>query len=363
MPSTPAPARTAPWPRLLAAALALCCALLGLSAAPALAAPAAPALSSCASPQQCLTIKSLSNGRQLDVQNGTMGDGAYIVTNSAPGYHQSWHLSVDPSDFTFTIVNNDTGKCIDLAFFTPALRQQTCAGQASQRWFLQPAPGSDDAFMIRHAGDNTCLDLLMGANYDDAWTDQYTCNGTNNQQWSTGFPLAARNLAVDHAAKQCEKDTSTCSWSVKSEAPAAPLPRACVSSVWFNNTSGTVQQSFSVTDESGWSNSIGTSLTSSISAGAPTALTATITSALSFTNEWHGSRSVNNAVVVSVPPQQYGWVTLAEVARKVTGNWTFDTHGFPWTADDTITVPVTSDPNAGPTLYIANTSPTFTSCV
>ena len=56
-------------------------------------------------------------------------------------------------------------------------------------------------------------------------------------------------------------------------------------------------------------------------------------------------------------------VTLAEVARKVTGSWTFDTHGFPWTADDTITVPVTSDPNAGPTLYIANTSPTFTSCV
>ncbi|MFH8386339.1 RICIN domain-containing protein [Kitasatospora sp. NPDC018058] len=361
MPSTASPARTAPWLRLLAAALVACCVALGLTAAPARAATAAA--TACASPQQCLSIKSLGNGRQLDVQNGNMSDGAYIVTNSAPGYHQNWHLNVDPGDSSFTIVNNDTGKCIDLAFFTPALRQQTCAGQASQRWFLQPTPGSDDSFMIRHQGDNTCLDLLLGANYDDAWTDQYTCNGTVNQQWSTGFPLAARNLAVDHAAKQCQKDPSSCSWAVKSEAPAAPLPRVCVSSVWFNNTSGTVQQSFSVTDESGWSNSIGADMGTQISAGIPgNTLTGTVSSALHYTNLWSGSRSVNNAVTVSVPPQQYGWVTLALLARKVTGTWTFDAHGLPWTAEDTITVPLSSDPNGGATLYIANTSPTFTSC-
>ncbi|MGA5823200.1 RICIN domain-containing protein [Kitasatospora sp. NPDC094028] len=363
MPSPLSPGRRTPLPRLLAAFLVACCALLGLSTAPAHAAPAATAApAACATPQQCLNITSLSNGRHLDVQNGTMSDGAYIVTNSSPGYHQSWHLSVDPADYTFTIVNNDTGKCIDLAFLTPALRQQTCAGQASQRWFLQPAPGGGDAFFIRHAGDNTCLDLLLGGNYDDAWTDQYNCNTTANQQWSTGFPLAARNLAIDHAAKQCEKDTSSCSWAVTSEAPATPLPRSCVSSVWFNNTSGAVAQNFSVTDESGWSNSIGSGLNSSITAGGGTPLTATIGSSLSFTNEWRGSRSVNNSVTVTVPPQQYGWVTLALIARKVTGTWTFDTHGIPWTADDTITVPVTSDPNTGPTLYITNTSPTFTNC-
>ncbi|WP_030242719.1 RICIN domain-containing protein [Streptomyces sp. NRRL S-350] len=367
MPATANPGRTAPWLRLLAALLVTCCAALGLTAAPARAASGAPAASaaSCASPQQCLTIKSLSNGRQLDVQNGNTGDGAYVVTNSAPGYHQNWHLSVSPGDSSFTIVNNDTGKCIDLAsWFTPGLRQQTCAGQASQRWFLQPAPGGGaDSFMIRHVGDNTCLDLLAGAQYDDAWTDQYTCNGTANQQWATGFPEAARNLAVDHAAKQCQKDPSSCSWAVTSEAPAAPLPRACASSVWFNNTSGAVQQSFSVTDDSGWTNSIGVDMGSQIAGGAPgNVLTATISSTLHFTNEWHGSRSVNNSVTVTVPPQQYGWVTLAKVARKVTGTWTFDAHGIPWTADDTITVPISSDPVAGATLYIANTSPTFTTC-
>ncbi|MFJ8623489.1 RICIN domain-containing protein [Kitasatospora sp. NPDC093550] len=365
------PGRTAPWLRVLAALLAACCAALGLAAGPAHAAPApgpAPAPATAAgcggAPLNCLTLTSLGNGRRLDVQNGNTGDGVYVVTNSAPGYHQSWRLNVDPSDYTFTIVNNDTGKCVDLAaWFVPALRQQTCAGQAGQRWFLQPAPGGGDAFAIRHAGDNTCLDLLAGAQYDDAWTDQYACNGTVNQQWATGAPQAARTLAVDHAAKQCQKDASTCSWAVRGEAPAAPLPRVCSSAVWFNNTAGTVQQTFAVTDMSGWSTSLGSEIGSEIGGGMEgTPLKAAVKVGLSFTNVWNGSRSVNNAVTVTVPPQQYGWVTLAEVARQVTGTWTFDAHGIPWTADDTITVPVTSDPVAGPTLYVANTSPTFTSC-
>ncbi|MEV7360472.1 RICIN domain-containing protein [Kitasatospora sp. NPDC091276] len=364
--SATTPSRPAPWLRLIAAVLVACCAALGFTASPLATARAhaatAPA-AACASPQQCLTIKSLSNGRQLDVQNGTMGDGAYIVTNSAPGYHQSWRLSVDPSDFSFTIVNNDTGKCIDLAFFTPALRQQTCAGQASQRWFLQPVAGAADAFMIRHLGDNTCLDLLLGAQYDDAWTDQYTCNGTANQQWSTGFPQAARSLAVDHAAKQCQKDVSSCSWAVKSEAPAAPLPKICVSSIWFNNTSSAAQQNFAVTNMTGWSSTLGGEIGAEISGGAPGGVfTTAVKTAVNYSNVWQGSTTVNNAVTVNVPPQQYGWVTLAELARKVTGNWTFDARGFPWTAEDTVTVPLTSDPSGGATLYIANTSPTFTSC-
>ncbi|WP_160330214.1 hypothetical protein [Streptomyces roseifaciens] len=42
---------------------------------------------------------------------------------------------------------------------------------------------------------------------------------------------------------------------------------------------------------------------------------------------------------------------------------TFDTRGFPWTAEDTVTVPLKDDPSGGATTYIANTSPAFTSCV
>ncbi|MFI1255415.1 RICIN domain-containing protein [Streptomyces netropsis] len=142
---------------MIAALLATCCVALGITLSPATAAKAHTA-ENCASPLQCVTFTSLSNGRTLDVQNGSTGDGALIVTNSAPGYHQSWRLSVDSSDSSFNMVNNATGKCIDLSW--PALRQQTCKGQQSQKWYFQPVAGADKAFMIRNQSDNSCIDLL-----------------------------------------------------------------------------------------------------------------------------------------------------------------------------------------------------------
>ncbi|MFF7631558.1 RICIN domain-containing protein [Kitasatospora sp. NPDC008050] len=364
MTSTPAPSHSVPYLRAIAAILITCCIALGITASPFSTAKA-HADSGCAAQLQCLSFKSLSNGRQLDVQNGNMDDGAYIVTNSAPGYHESWHLNVNPSDSSFSIVNNDTGKCIDLAVLVPALRQQSCGGQASQNWYFQPVAGATDAFMIRHQGDNTCLDLLLGAQYDDAWTDQYACNGTANQEWSTGAPEAALNLAVDHGAKQCQQDPSSCSWAEKSEAAAAPLPKQCVSSVWFNNTSSTVAQVFGVQQMSGWSNTIGVDMGTQLTAGTPAkvgVLQGMIKEDLTASHIWNGSTTVNNSVTVTVPQQQYGWVTLSELAKKVTGTWTFDARGIPWTADDTITVPLADDPSGGATIYVANTSPTFTSC-
>ncbi|MEU9144625.1 RICIN domain-containing protein [Streptomyces sp. NPDC048349] len=359
------PERTTSWLRLLAAALATCCVALGIMASPLAAATAhaAPAADTadqqCGSALQCLSFTSVSNGRRLDVQNGSRDDGAYIVTNSAPGHHQSWNLAVDPADFSFAIVNGTTGKCIDLSW--PALRQQTCRGQKSQKWYLQPVAGSTTAFMIRNASDNSCLDLIAGAQYDDAWTGQSRCHAGANQRWTTNS-TAAFNLAVDHGAKACQKDPSSCSWAVKNEAPAAPLPKVCASAVWYNNSASPVSQSFSVTKTTGWQSSIGTELSSQLSGGAAPALQVTVGTSLSFENVWSGSTSVGDAIQVSVPAQQYGWVTLSVLARKVTGSWTFDAQGFPWKADDTITVPVKDDPSGGATLYIANTSPTFTSC-
>ncbi|WP_267244830.1 RICIN domain-containing protein [Streptomyces sp. PR69] len=343
--------------RLLAAALVTCCIALGISLSPS-AAPAAHAAENCATPLQCATIQSVGNGRMLDVQNGSRGDGAYIVTNSVPGYHQSWRLNVDGADSTFSIVNNATGKCIGLSW--PALRQQTCRGQESQKWYFQPVSGSGDAFMIRNASDDSCLDLLLNAQYDDAWTGKSSCHGRVNQQWKTAE--GAWDLAVDHAARQCQKTPSSCSWAVTHEAPAAPLPTVCASAVWYNNTAGPVTQSFSVNQTTGWSSSIGTTLSTDLEAGAAPALQTRIGSTLSFTNTWSGSASVDDGVEVHVPAAHYGWVTLSVLARKVTGTWTFDARGLPWQADDTITVPVKDDPSGGATVYIANTSETFTSC-
>ncbi|RSS72814.1 RICIN domain-containing protein [Streptomyces sp. WAC06614] len=345
---------------------------LGLMAAPAATAAPAPATPAAAAAPagpsagpssraaaDNVTITSASNGRQLDVQNGSRGDGAYIVTNSAPGHSQSWSLSVNPADLTFAIVNDTTGKCIDVSW--PALRQQTCRGQDSQKWYFQPVSGSRTVFLIRNASDNSCLDLIADAQYDDAWTGKSNCHAGANQRWTT-TATAAYELAVDHGAKACQKDTSTCSWAVKSEAPAAPLPKVCASAVWYNNSSSTVTQTFSVTRTTGWQSSLTSSLSADLAAGAAPALQTRVSSTLTFTNTWHGSTSVGDGIQVSVPEKQYGWVTLSVLARKVTGTWTFDARGLPWKAEDTVVVPVKDDPAGGATVYIANTSPTFTSC-
>lgn len=376
MTATPAsaPDRSPSRPRVLAAVLATCCIALGIMASPASAASAGTAVTAgaaavtagaagadenCGSPLQCVSLQSVSNGRLLDVQNGSRDDGSYIVTNSAPGHHQSWNLNVDPADSSFTLVNGTTGKCVDLGW--PALRQQTCRGQKSQKWYFQPVAGSTTAFMVRNESDHSCLDLMGNAQYDDAWTGQSRCHAGINQRWSTNS-TAAFNLAVDHGARACQKDPSACSWAVKSEAPAAPLPKVCSSAVWYNNSGSPVSQSFSVTKTTGWQSSIGTQLSTDLVAGAAPALQTRVSATLSFSNLWHGSASVGDAIQVSVPPAQYGWVTLSVLAKKVTGSWTFDARGFPWKADDTITVPVKDDPSGGATIYIANTSPTFTSC-
>ncbi|MEV3988519.1 RICIN domain-containing protein [Streptomyces sp. NPDC049837] len=321
--------------------------------APAKAAVAAPDLGE-------ITLTSAGNGRNLDVQNGNTGNGVFIVTNSAPGHHQSWRIAATGADASFTIVNNTTGKCVDAGL---PLRQQPCDGRASENWYFQPVTGAG-TFMIRHKATNTCLDVVQNAQYNDAWTQTYRCNGTKAQQWSV--PPAAReaawNMAVDHAAARCAKDVSTCFWTKGVQAPAAPLPKVCVSPVWYNGTSAPVPWTFSLTTRTGWSSTIGFTLSSSLSAGTAPALQAQIGSTVTGSVTLNLGQDLGNSLTVTVPPRQYGWVALSELATKVTGTWTFDAQGFAWNAQDTITVPLKNDDNGGASVYAARTAEQFTGC-
>ncbi|MBC3841008.1 hypothetical protein GXW82_14150 [Streptacidiphilus sp. 4-A2] len=74
------------------------------------------------------------------------------------------------------------------------------------------------------------------------------------------------------------------------------------------------------------------------------------------------SQTLGNTLTIPVPAGQYGWVALSELATQVTGNWTFDLGGFPWSAADSVSVPLTTDPTGGASVYVAETSTTFTSC-
>ena len=361
--------------RMLAALVAACCVVVGLTAG---SAQAASGPSGGIASLSGVSITSASNGYSLDDQNGTTSAGSIIVTNPTPGYDESWTVGTLAADGSFPIVNGGTGLCVDAGL---PLRQQACDGRSTESWYFQPVAGSTTAFMIRQEGTDNCLDVLLAASYPDAWTDSYGCNGSAAQQWTlpAAADQAATGLALDHAASLCVSDASTCSWTSGSQTPAAPLPLQCVSQVWYNNTSAPVTYAFQLNNTTGWSDTIGGTLgtefdlTNAAEAGAggpapvPTfqntlTLESKITTSVSgsFTNSV--SQTLGNTVTMPIPVGQYGWVALSELATQVTGNWTFDVDGFPWTAADTITVPLTTDAAGASSIYVAETSPTFNSC-
>jgi len=361
--------------RMLTAVVAACCIAVGLAAGPA---AAASTPSSGIASLSGVSITSVSNSYSLDDQNGTTGAGSIIVTNPKPGYDESWTVGTLATDGSFPLVDDGTGLCIDAGL---PLRQQPCDGRSTESWYFQPVTGSTTTFMIRQEGTDNCLDLLLGAWYPDAWTDSYGCNGSTAQQWTlpAAADQAAMNLALDHAASTCVSTASTCSWTTGSQTPAAPLPLQCVSPVWYNSTSAPVTYAFQLNNTTGWSDTIGGTigtefdLTNAAEAGAggpapvPTfqntlTLENKITTSVSgsFTNSV--SQTLGNTVTMPIPVGQYGWVALSELATQVTGNWTFDVDGFPWTATDTITVPLTTDAAGGTSIYVAKTSTTFNSC-
>ncbi|MEW1656617.1 RICIN domain-containing protein [Streptomyces sp. NPDC093707] len=341
-------------------ALTILIAALGLTLGLTAQAGGAQAAENCAD-LSCLTFTSANSGRNLDVQNGNSGDGVFIVTNSAPGYHQKWQARLQGSDSSFTLANDDTGKCVEAGL---PLKQQSCSGSSAQRWYFQPVNGTTDTFMIRNAGDDKCIDVVLAAQYDDAWTQTYGCNGSKAQQWKLpgSAGAAALKAAVDHASQRCQKDGSTCSWTKGSQAPAEPLPKTCVSPVWYNGTAAPVPWTFSLNTSSGWSSQLGVSFTSGIGAGNTSPVQATVSLTLSGQVTYDLRQDLGNSLTIEVPTHQYGWVALSELATKVTGEWTFDANGFPWQAKDTVTVPLKSDDQGRSSIYLAQTSPDFTTC-
>jgi hypothetical protein len=75
---------------MLAATVAASCIAFGIAAAPA----GAAAVRSADTNLSDMTIRSVSNGYNLDDQNGTAGAGSIIVTDTSPGYDEG-QLPVD----------------------------------------------------------------------------------------------------------------------------------------------------------------------------------------------------------------------------------------------------------------------------
>ncbi|MEU1424018.1 hypothetical protein [Kitasatospora sp. NPDC005751] len=120
------------------------------------------------------------------------------------------------------------------------------------------------------------------------------------------------------------------------------------------DTADKVTQVFTTIYHSGWSQSFGVGLSSSVGVSVP--VQAMVSTQLQTTTTYESDQSTINGIAVTVPAKNYGWVDFAAVGKKVTGTWTFDTDNQPWTTDATVTVPVINS-TAGSTMYVAHTSP------
>nr|WP_225953694.1 RICIN domain-containing protein [Kibdelosporangium phytohabitans] len=308
-----------------------------------------------------LSFTSAGTGERLDVRNSGSFDNGAVVVAPAPGNAQSWRINTGGGDGAFAVVNEKANKCLDGRF--NATQLQPCDGRASEKWYFQPVNGSaQKAFMLRHEADGLCLGVKSDFMNNKTGVIE-ACNGTPTQQWvlpEDSYSVAYHS-AVDYAAARCAKDRSTCSWSTGTQTPPFLMQATCVSPVWFNGTSTSIPWTFSLNTSTGWKNTIGFSLQAKLTVGvAP--LQAEVSATVHGEVSLDLKQDLGNSLVVTVPPRMYGWVALSELATKVTGKWTFDTQGFPWTAEDEITVPLKYDTNGGASIYSAKTAATFTSC-
>ncbi|MFJ5675546.1 RICIN domain-containing protein [Streptomyces sp. NPDC093097] len=133
-------------------------------------------------------IASVSNSnRLLDVQGASQDDYAHVITQTDNGgANQRWHLdSSGPG--TFTIVNEESGKCLDVhdGIHAPQgdwVDQYDCAGQFTQDWeFTVGTNGSVHLVNTYYGWD---LDVLRNLTGDGRWVGVYPDNGGANQLWT-----------------------------------------------------------------------------------------------------------------------------------------------------------------------------------
>jgi len=87
----------------------------------------------------------------------------------------------------------------------------------------------------------------------------------------------------------------------------------------------------------------------------------TVTLSADYTYTYNVSQTLGSTVTIPVLAGDYGWIEPAELATQVTGSWTFDVGGFPWTANDTVSVPIAFSTTGGAGTYTAKTASTFIS--
>ncbi|CAN3977464.1 hypothetical protein KPATCC21470_0087 [Kitasatospora purpeofusca] len=312
----------------------------------------------------------LDGGVALGVDTGRDAVNQVMLTPLGSGPNRAWRLTPNWDNGTFRIQNVALGKCLKTRVMSTSLapvQLESCgSGGVEADWYVHP---TSTGFMIRNAWQHPCLSPERADLTPGRPVRLVTCDGSEAQSWEVPFghdpsrpPVRGpRELALTYATKICQKYKTECSWDMESESPSEMLPESCVSDAWFNDNDHPdgMTHTFSVLRTNGWSHELGSEVELGLETGALSSLIAKVTVKVkfSFKKVWSGSEAVGNQVTAKIRPKEYGWVTLSRAATRITGTWTFSANHLPWTARDTIAMPMTSAATGQPTLYTVHSSP------
>ncbi|MFJ3906436.1 RICIN domain-containing protein [Streptomyces sp. NPDC090025] len=184
----------------LAAGGALCSVLVGLSPAPATAAPAA------APPAGTVTLTNNGSGKCLDARAAATVNGTAVQQYTCNGTTaQQWTLTPTSGGYYRIGNGNAADQVVDVTDVSTTdnarLQLWSYGGGLNQQW--QPVDDGGGAFHFVNRNSGKCLDVPGAATGDSVQLVQYTCNGTAAQRFQvtqvappTGDPDLGPNVVV-----------------------------------------------------------------------------------------------------------------------------------------------------------------------
>lgn len=334
--ATPVPRR--PYLRSFARILALALVALGWTVSP-FNAGAAHADSTATSG---LTIP-VAEGFSLTMEQAS--DGGWELFSQRDTPHPNFDL-LPNGDGSFQISSPGIG-CLYNYPSKSRVYGYECSSAQDQKWYLEPEP--EGSYLIRSVLDNKC----MTATYENSVVMQ-DCDGTR-KQWMHFSPTSATgtsgpvvaDLATLYSLKRCaEGGDLTCSFDNMTAETATVGHEECVTPL-YDNTQGTTAATptKSYAQTTGWSNTLGASISQSfgMDAGIAGIITLKVSTTISanYSHTWTESGTVTDTYPYTVQPGQWGWLTRGQLYKKVTGDWTFTNSALnnSWKGTGTSTIP------------------------
>ncbi|WP_435602218.1 hypothetical protein [Streptomyces sp. bgisy130] len=171
-----------------------------------------------------------------------------------------------------------------------------------------------------------------------------------------------QNLLTMYSLKRCAAGEGdlTCTYNQDSVSTAAVGPEKCVSAL-YNNTHGADNEkpTIAYSDTTGWTNSVGGSVTVSAEAGIDEFVVSKVTTSISvnYSHQWIEQNTVTKTYPFTVRKGEWGWLTRAQLMKKVTGTWTFSKGDATWTGAGTSTVPAEEGTDGAQSVITPHSSP------